>query len=194
VSSAVSNRSHLSDDDAADMGAKRATEASLPRLKPSEIWYTFGKVSDRFSGCGRALEETLREIQDGALRVDDLPPIAVVTHDVEIARETRDDSSDDDVDRRKRRSGTRATSKPDVVRRYYSMNNRRLWVLKRCETLGLCEDVGVRMESREACERLLRKGSRNFRVDRCTPGPVKIVETVKREEGATATAAARARD
>ena len=70
------------------------------------------------------------------------------------------------------------------------MNNRRLWVLKRCEALGLCEDVGVRVESREACERLLRKGSRNFRVDRCTPGPVKIVETAKREERATAPAPA----
>jgi hypothetical protein len=70
------------------------------------------------------------------------------------------------------------------------MNNRRLWVLTRCEALGLCEDVRVRVESREACERLLRKGSRNFRVDRCTPGPVKIVESAKREERATAPAPA----
>ena len=53
------------------MGAKRAPAASsapATRLRPSEIWYTFARVRDRFSGCGRTLEETLGEIRDGALR------------------------------------------------------------------------------------------------------------------------------
>lgn len=40
------------------------------------------------------------------------------------------------------------------------------------------------------CEWLLRKGSRNFRVDRCMLGLVKIVELVKREERASASASA----
>jgi hypothetical protein len=175
------------------MGAKRAPAASsapATRLRPSEIWYTFARVRDRFSGCGRTLEETLKEIRDGALAVDDLPTIAVVTHDVERASDDASDASDDDGSGGRRRGGKRATTRSRTVRRYYSMNNRRLWVLKRCEALGLCEDVRVRVESREACERLLRKGSRNFRVDRCTPGPVKIVESAKREERATAPAPA----
>jgi hypothetical protein len=174
------------------MGATRARAPSLARLRPSEIWYTFGRVRDRFSGCGRTLEETLEAIRDGALAVDDLPSIAVVTHDVDVdeASDDDDDDDDDDASRRRRRAArpSAANARPRTVRRYYSMNNRRLWVLKRCEALGLCEDVGVRMESREACERLLRKGSRNFRVDRCTPGPVKIVETAKREERGAETA------
>ena len=80
------------------MGATRARAPSLARLRPSEIWYTFGRVRDRFSGCGRTLEETLGAIRDGALAVDDLPTIAVVTHDVDVdeASDDASDASDDD--------------------------------------------------------------------------------------------------
>jgi hypothetical protein len=156
------------------MSSKR--QPPLARVRPSEIWFTFGRVNDRFSGCGRRLEETLEEIKRGTLGADDLPPIAVVTHDVAERDEEEEDESDED-DRRRRRDRSKRKKKPTMVRRYYSMNNRRLWVLKRCEELGLIEDVGVRLESEEACERLLRKGSRNFRLDRCTPGPVKLVPT-----------------
>lgn len=123
------------------------------------------------------MEETLEEITRGTLRADDLPPIAVVTHDVAERDDEEEDESDEDDRRRRRRDRSKRKKKPTMVRRYYSMNNRRLWVLKRCEELGLIEDVGVRLESEEACERLLRKGSRNFRLDRCTPGPVKLVPT-----------------
>ena len=78
------------------MGATRARAPSLARLRPSEIWYTFGRVRDRFSGCGRTLEETLEAIRDGALAVDDLPSIAVVTHDVDVDEASDDDDDDDD--------------------------------------------------------------------------------------------------
>ena len=73
-------------------------------MRPSEIWYTFGRVRDRFSGCGRTLEETLEAIRDGALAVDDLPSIAVVTHDVDV-----DEASDDATTRRRRRFATTST-------------------------------------------------------------------------------------
>ncbi len=162
----------------------RERRAPLARVRPSEIWFTFGRVNDRFSGCGRRLEETLEEIARGTLRADDLPPIAVVTHDV--AEDDEDESESDEDDRRRRRDRSKRKKKPTMVRRYYSMNNRRLWVLKRCEESGLIEDVGVRLESEETCERLLRKGSRNFRLDRCTPGPVKLVPTPAKKNGVDA--------
>jgi len=165
---------------------------ALTELRPSEIWYTFGRVRSTFSGCGRALEDTLEEIKLGRLRASELPPIAVITHDAEDDAEDGDESDDDE--RRKRRGAGKssARAKAKTVRRYYSMNNRRLWVLKRCEELGLIETVGVRMESAESCARLLRKGSRNFRLDRCTPGPVKIVKEPERERGGGGVAAATA--
>jgi hypothetical protein len=74
------------------------------------------------------------------------------------------------------------------------MNNRRLWVLKACEASGALAatggTVGVRMESRESCARLLRKGSRNFRLDRCTPGPVKLISAPEPTKTREAVAAA----
>ena len=175
------------------MSSKQPAVAPLTELRPSDIWYTFGRVRSTFSGCGRALEETLEEIQRGRLRPSELPPIAVITHDVVVRQD--DEDSDEDDGRRKRRGGksSSARAKAKTVRRYYSMNNRRLWVLKRCEELGVIETVGVRMESAESCARLLRKGSRNFRLDRCTPGPVKIVKEPERERvsgGVDAAAAA----
>ena len=157
---------------------------ALAQLRPSEIWYTFGKIRDTFSGCGRALETTLKEIQAGELAVGDLPPIAVITHDVDIARGEGESSESEDGGRRRKASSrsarrSSASAATTTVRRYYSMNNRRLWVLKACEASGALASmggtVGVRMESRESCARLLRKGSRNFRLDRCTPGPVKLI-------------------
>ena len=177
------------------MSSKQPAVA-LTELRPSEIWYTFGRVRSTFSGCGRALEDTLEEIQRGRLRPSELPPIAVITHDV-VVQEDEDEDSDGDDGRRKRRGGkSSARAKAKTVRRYYSMNNRRLWVLKRCEELGVIETVGVRMESAESCARLLRKGSRNFRLDRCTPGPVKIVKEPERERegGGVGAAAAAARE
>jgi len=127
----------------------------------------------------------LRDICEGTLSVDDVPPIAVVTHDAEVSSSESDSSECDARARRKKRA---SVGKRRTVRRYYSMNNRRLWVLRRAEELGACESVGVRMESREDCERLLRKGSRNFRLDRCTPGPVKLVRSRESGEGGEAAA------
>ena len=170
---------------------------ALAQLRPSEIWYTFGKIRDTFSGCGRALETTLKEIQAGELAVGDLPPIAVITHDVDIARGEGESSESEDGGRRRKASSSSArrssaSAATTTVRRYYSMNNRRLWVLKACEASGALAStggtVGVRMESREACERLLRKGSRNFRLDRCTPGPVKLIRGAPETSAETETA------
>ena len=177
-----------------------AASPALAPLRPSEIWYTFGKIRDTFSGCGRALEATLAEIQSGALAVSDLPPIAVITHDVDVHDDDDEASGEDEDESRGRRHATsgarkgagRRTSSAKTIRRYYSMNNRRLWVLKACEASGALAStggtVGVRMESREACERLLRKGSRNFRLDRCTPGPVKLIRGAPETSAETETA------
>lgn len=157
--------------------ATRGTTARA-RVRPSTIWFTHGRIHDRFSGCAKTLAETLDDIVRGRITVDDLPPISVVTHDVDAVES--DGSASEDRGRRGRGRGERRGGRAKTERRLYSMNNRRLWVMREAERLGVCEDVGVRMLSREQCEVLLRKGSRNFRVDRCTPGPVKIVPT--REE------------
>jgi hypothetical protein len=49
---------------------------------------------------------------------------------------------------------------------FVSMNNRRLWVFKEAEKRGILQTIRVRLQPKEVGERLARKGSRNFRLDR----------------------------
>ena len=56
----------------------------------------------------------------------------------------------------------------DNERIFVSMNNRRLWVYKEAEKRGILQTIGVRLQPKEVGERLARKGSRNFRLDRIT--------------------------
>ena len=170
--------------------ARATSSSSLTFVRPSEIWYTQTRIRDRFSGCDLALEDVARAIEGGTTRAEALPPMAVIAHDVEDVN-ANDESANNDEEGRKNKSA-RAESRqkerktPKMVRRYYGMNNRRLWVLKRCEASGALEAsggmIGVRMESAEVCSRLLRKGSRHFRLDRCTPGPVKLIRAEEAED------------
>jgi len=46
-------------------------------VDPRRIRFQYAKIRPVFSGCGRAVTDTLDEIRSGAMRVEDLPPIQV---------------------------------------------------------------------------------------------------------------------
>jgi hypothetical protein len=176
-----------------------SAEGPLVQLRPSEILYTYSKVLPYFSGCGRTLRHTLDEIARGAMRPSDLPAIAVISAEVPSATGTSDArdtracgdkgpshdgwSSDEDGGKRgggkrgggKRRGGgdRRDERKPsdEKVVKYFSTNNRRLWVLRECEARGLLGPegtIGVRLQRPDVSKRMVEKGTRSFRLERCT--------------------------
>ena len=85
-------------------------------IKPSEIYFTHSTISYKFTGCGKFLDETLNEIINGTTKVEDIPKIKVFY-----------------------------TQQNGTVK-YFSENNRRLWLFKHLEKLGLLDTVEVRIE------------------------------------------------
>ena len=56
------------------------------------------------------------------------------------------------------------------VMKFFSTNNRRLWVLRECERLGLLGPdgtVAVRLQRADISKRMVEKGTRSFRIERC---------------------------
>ena len=144
-------------------------------LKPSEIYFTFSKISDTFSGCSKTLMETLLQLEKRDISSRDIPAIAVVEIDKPTAgddeREEDDEESDDeDGDGRKssarKKKKNKMKNKDKTEKIFVSMNNRRLWVFKEAEKRGILQTIRVRLQPKEVGERLARKGSRNFRLDR----------------------------
>eukprot|EP00934_Nitzschia_sp_Nitz4_P001844 Nitzschia sp. Nitz4//scaffold341_size29662//14548//15198//NITZ4_008038-RA/size29662-processed-gene-0.22-mRNA-1//1//CDS//3329548546//1844//frame0 len=79
-------------------------------IDPSQIRFQHARIRPFFSGCGRSVEGTLEEIRQGKIQPKDLPPIQVLVGPLD----------------------------PDTgLPWYFSLNNRRLWVLKRCREEGL---------------------------------------------------------
>jgi hypothetical protein len=138
------------------------------------------------------------------MRPADLPAIAVVSAEVEAgaplnartkpsssggAPPSPGCSSSDDEGGRGKRGGGRAAkrrgggggakkNKPETETRFYSTNNRRLWVLRECEARGLLGEegtVGVRLTRPDVSKRMVEKGTRSFRVERATDA-VKILD------------------
>ena len=133
-------------------------------LRPSEIYFTFSKISDTFSGCSKTLLETLKQLE--AKEVDarkDIPAIAVVEIDKPHKKQEEEEEESDGKSNRKKKKDNN-----DNERIFVSMNNRRLWVYKEAEKRGILQTIGVRLQPKEVGERLARKGSRNFRLDRIT--------------------------
>ena len=144
-------------------------------LRPSEIYFTFSKISDTFSGCSKTLLETLKQLE--AKEVDarkDIPAIAVVEidkpHKKQEEEEEEEEEESDGKSNRKKKKKKKKKKKDnnDNERIFVSMNNRRLWVYKEAEKRGILQTIGVRLQPKEVGERLARKGSRNFRLDRIT--------------------------
>jgi hypothetical protein len=164
-------------------------------LKPSEIYFTFSKISDTFSGCSKTLSDTLKQLADGEVDASrDIPSIAVVEIDKPSAKKGGGDDdivdSDEDSDEDERRGGNRKKKKNNKKKEkdekiFVSMNNRRLWVFKEAEKRGILETIRVRLQPKEVGERLARKGSRNFRLDRiCLEARIvaeKMTSTVEEE-------------
>ncbi|CAJ1932940.1 unnamed protein product [Cylindrotheca closterium] len=87
-----------------------ASEGGL-MVDPARVRFQHSKIRPVFSGCGRSVEGTLEQIRDGRLNPSDLPPIQVIVGP--------------------------PVSEDDDGPWYFSLNNRRLWVLKRCREEGL---------------------------------------------------------
>jgi hypothetical protein len=81
-----------------------------------------GTTRPYFSGCGRSVHDTLEDIKEGKTNISELPPIQVLVGD-----ETMDD---------------------DQGQWYFSLNNRRLWVLKRLREDGHLEQYGNKIAVR----------------------------------------------
>ena len=142
-------------------------------LKPSEIYFTFSKISDTFSGCSKTVMETLLQLEKRDISSRDIPAIAVVEIDKPTAGDEREDdeeSDDEDGDGRKssarKKKKNKMKNKDKTEKIFVSMNNRRLWVFKEAEKRGILQTIRVRLQPKEVGERLARKGSRNFRLDR----------------------------
>ena len=160
------------------MGGKNNNSAAkkdglvFVELKPSEIYFTFSKISDTFSGCSKTLMETLLQLEKRDISSRDIPAIAVVEIDKPTAGDDEreeDDEESDDEDGDGRKSSARKKKKKNKMKTekiFVSMNNRRLWVFKEAEKRGILQTIRVRLQPKEVGERLARKGSRNFRLDR----------------------------
>lgn len=104
---------------------KAEHESLIHWIDPSRIRFQHSKIRPVFSGCGRRLEDTLNQIREGKLRPQDLPPIQVLAG--------------------------QGTGEQDTESSwYFSLNNRRLWVLKRCREEGLLDDNKIPVRIREA--------------------------------------------
>ena len=138
-------------------------------LRPSEIYFTFSKISDTFSGCSKTLLETLKQLE--AKEVDarkDIPAIAVVEIDKPHKKQEEEEEESDGKSNRKKKKKKKDNNDNERNKIFVSMNNRRLWVYKEAEKRGILQTIGVRLQPKEVGERLARKGSRNFRLDRIT--------------------------
>jgi hypothetical protein len=89
-------------------------------VDPNRIRFQHSRIRPYFSGCGRSVVQTLEDIREGKLKPEDLPPIQVLVGPEE-----------------------------DGQRWYFSLNNRRLWVLKRCREDGLLTNNEIRARVRE---------------------------------------------
>ncbi len=104
-----------------------------------QVRFQHSRIRPQFSGCGRSVVETLDQIRQGKFEPGDLPPIQVIigTEDTQHNGESGEEPW------------------------YYSLNNRRLWVLKQCHREGLLDNerynnkIGVRARvARSQAEKL----------------------------------------
>jgi hypothetical protein len=88
-------------------------------IDPSIVRFTHARIRPYFTGCGKKIEDTIKEIVDGVTQITDLPLITVIENDGE----------------------------------YYSLNNRRLYTIKRIQSLGLLKNNTVSVYLKPALDR-----------------------------------------
>jgi hypothetical protein len=145
-------------------------------LDPNEIAFSMRTISPNFSGCGRGVKDTLNDLLTGKLKPEDVPPIAVIAHPyapppapAAAAKKgkrggKRREEPEEVID-----EGSSGGSPASTRFRYFSLNNRRLWVFRRAREAGVVLRVTCRLKPPDVCLRLLdptKKGSRSFRLDR----------------------------
>lgn len=135
----------------------------LQAVDPNRIRFQHSKIRPYFSGCGRGVVETLDEIRSGRIRPSDLPPIQVlVGHTLQQKTQQNDRGRNptSDLTAKMKKNGiikgqrkkkdcsnddTNGGDDDDIVDDgmwYFTLNNRRLWVLKRCREEGLLVPYG----------------------------------------------------
>ena len=92
-------------------------------VDPARCRFQHSKIRPIFSGCGRDVTQVLEDIKSGKTDLQDLPPIQVLVGDY---------SDDDD----------------DGSIWYFSLNNRRLWILKQLRAGGYLEKQGNKVKVR----------------------------------------------
>ena len=85
-------------------------------IEPNIIHFTHSKINERFTGCGKLLSETRDEIVKGTTKIESIPKIKVFYVEKDGSME------------------------------YFSENNRRLWVFKSLQKLGIINVIDVRLE------------------------------------------------
>eukprot|EP00045_Choanoeca_perplexa_P009735 m.95206 g.95206 ORF g.95206 m.95206 type:complete len:263 (-) comp15010_c0_seq25:1496-2284(-) len=95
-------------------------------VDPRRIRFAHARIKPMFSGCGRSLEQTLLELQEGTTKVSAIPKITIMVGPIEAE-----------------------TGEPW----YFSLNNRRLYVFKQLRESGFLETVPVRIRDMKVHER-----------------------------------------
>eukprot|EP00816_Leptocylindrus_hargravesii_P002054 CAMPEP_0196816314 /NCGR_PEP_ID=MMETSP1362-20130617/54629_1 /TAXON_ID=163516 /ORGANISM="Leptocylindrus danicus, Strain CCMP1856" /LENGTH=177 /DNA_ID=CAMNT_0042193585 /DNA_START=11 /DNA_END=544 /DNA_ORIENTATION=- len=140
----------------------QALKEGFAMVDPAQIRFQHSKIRPYFSGCGRSVTDTLQQIRDGKLKPTDLPSIQVIVSD-EV-----DESSGKQW--------------------YFSLNNRRLWVLKRCREEGMLENnsIQVRLRAPKSAAEIERYSVKNCALDakflrEKSPPQAKAEQTIEEE-------------
>ena len=116
-----------------------SSKSNLVKVDPETVRFTHSKIRPYFSGCGRKVLDTLADIEEGRMKLEQLPQITVIM------------GADGHV---------------------FSLNNRRLYVLKALRSRGLLPDNSIGVRTKEALPRELAR----YTVDRCS-----LTATIMRE-------------
>ncbi len=122
-------------------------------VDPVRVRFQHARIRPFFSGCGRRVEETLQEIREGKMKPSDLPPIQVLIGPIE------------------EKTG---------LQWYFSLNNRRLWVLKRCREEGLLPNNQIYVRVRKPKS---EQEARRYTVENCALDAKIIPEKPRLDEG-----------
>ena len=106
------------------------TKDGMIEIDPQCIRFTHARIRPFFTGCGRRIEDTLADIIEGKMSVNELPKITVILNE-----------------------GT-----------YFSLNNRRLYVLKELRCKGLLKGNVIKARLKVALEREKDK----YKIERCS--------------------------
>jgi hypothetical protein len=112
------------------------------QVDPARVRFAHSRVRPVFSGCGRRLEETLQLLRDKRLAPEKLPTITVIE----------------------------GPPGADGEPWFFSLNNRRLWVLKQAHKEGLLVTISVRA-----------RGAKSHELERYTLQKCALEATLMRE-------------